>query len=193
MFWIRDVLGRIQIPDSFHRITYPDQDPDPALFCGCQDVNKKQVVFFLQGLILVTYGTVDTITSVVKNNKSLRRHKTVERKVFLILFRVNRRIRIPEAQKLADPTDPDHWKLVRYRYLLRQIPDAPFTIWCIFNLGEVSTFDGVLLLLPHQLPDTSTVVKARTETGLCVHRNINTMNQNLWVAARYCGTVRYPS
>ncbi len=32
----------------------------------------------------------------------------------------------------------------------------------------MSTFDGVLLLLPHQLPDASTLVKARTETGLCV-------------------------
>jgi hypothetical protein len=39
----------------------------------------------------------------------------------------------------------------------------------VINLGEVSTFDGVLLLLPHQLPDTSTLVKARTETGLCAY------------------------
>ncbi len=60
-----------------------------------------------------------TLTSFFKDKKSLISHKTVEIKVFLLFLLDGRRTRIRssdkriwirEAQKLNDPTDPEHWQ-----------------------------------------------------------------------------------
>jgi hypothetical protein len=93
--------------DTNHWIT----DPDPALFSSCFQMPTKFVCSFI---------TVGTFTSVFKDNKLLRRHKTVEIKVFLNFFKVfihyfacwsesvqqlQIQTRIHEAQKHTDP-DP---------------------------------------------------------------------------------------
>jgi hypothetical protein len=53
-------------------------DPDPDLFFdGFQDANKKYFLFFFCFLLL------GTLTSVSKDNQSLKSHKTVEIKVRL--------------------------------------------------------------------------------------------------------------
>ncbi len=41
---------------------------------------------FFKVLLLITYGTEGTFTSVFKNKRSLSSHKTVEMKVFLNIF-----------------------------------------------------------------------------------------------------------
>ncbi len=64
----------IRIVGSVHWMT----DPDPALFVrGFRDGNKKFVFFILDFFIVCTF------TTVFKDSKSLRSHKTVEIKVFL--------------------------------------------------------------------------------------------------------------
>ncbi len=83
---ICDILKRIQIRilGSVHCIT--DPDPYPALFVrGFQDVNKNK--FF--SLLL----TIGIFKSDFKEKKSLRSHKTIEIKVFLIYLVVDGRIR----------------------------------------------------------------------------------------------------
>ncbi len=76
--WIRDVLIRILILIPVHWFT--DLDMDPALFLsGFQDANK----FF--SLLYSMVGT-STFTSVYKDNKLVKSHKTVEIKVFLNFF-----------------------------------------------------------------------------------------------------------
>jgi hypothetical protein len=71
-------------------------DPDPAIFVmDLQDTNLKKkffCVFLFEG----------TFTSFFKDKKSKRGHKTVGIKVFL-----DRRIRIQEAQKHTDSTEPN--------------------------------------------------------------------------------------
>ncbi len=62
--------------DTYHWNT----DPDPALFfSGFQDANS----FFSLRFFVYILRTVGTFTLVFKNNKSLRRHKTVEIKIFI--------------------------------------------------------------------------------------------------------------
>jgi hypothetical protein len=52
-----------------------------------------------------------TFTSFFKDKKSRRGLRTVGIEVFLLFLLDDRRIRIQEAQKHTDPTDPDpqHW------------------------------------------------------------------------------------
>ncbi len=96
----------------------PDSDPDPAIFViDLQDANKKiinKIKFFC---LLLFEGT---FTSVFKDKKSKRSHKTLGIIRFFLLFLLaDRRIRIwiREAQKhvdLVDPDsdpDPEHWFL----------------------------------------------------------------------------------
>ncbi len=96
-------------PDPQHCLwlVNPDLNPDPAIFViGLQDANKK---LFLKKFLLVTFSKI----------KSQKSHKTVGT-FFLIFFLDDRRIRIhtsdkwiriQEAQKHTDPTNPDpqHW------------------------------------------------------------------------------------
>ncbi len=67
MFRIRDILIRIRILGSVHWITDPVPDQYSALFgCDIQDANKKNQFFAY------------FLTSVFKDNMSLRIHKAVE-------------------------------------------------------------------------------------------------------------------
>jgi hypothetical protein len=50
-----------------------------------------------------------TFTSVFKDKKSLKSHKTVEIDISKKFLLVDWRIRILEAQKLSGPTDQEHW------------------------------------------------------------------------------------
>jgi hypothetical protein len=95
VFLIRGILKRARILESVHWITERDltQDPDANFFVsGFQETNKKSVfseIFLLE----------DTFASVFKDNKSLRSHKTVEIKVFLYFFLVDRWTRIPDPHR----------------------------------------------------------------------------------------------
>jgi hypothetical protein len=62
-----------------------DSDPDPSIFIiDLQDANKKQT--FLKSFLHSTSTFEGTFTSFFKDKKSKRSHKTVEIKVFLIIF-----------------------------------------------------------------------------------------------------------
>ncbi len=69
MFRIHDVL--IRILGSVHWIKNLDidPDPDPALLSGFQDA---KIFFFFSVILLFIVLTVDTFTSVFKDNKSLK-------------------------------------------------------------------------------------------------------------------------
>jgi hypothetical protein len=91
VFRIRDILREIRILGSVHWITDPDLALDPDLsnfFCLLLSVGK--------------------FTSVFNDNMSLRSHKTVDMKFFIIFLLVDRLIRILETQELTDPPDPEH-------------------------------------------------------------------------------------
>jgi hypothetical protein len=61
----------------------PDSNPDPAIFVeDLQDANKKLFKKKFFGLLLFE----GTFTSVFKDKKSKRSHKTVGIKVFLTIF-----------------------------------------------------------------------------------------------------------
>ncbi len=60
--------------DPYHRIT--DPSPDPSLFSVAFKMPTN--IFFSMCFFLITYRTVVTFTSVLKNNKSLRSHKNLE-------------------------------------------------------------------------------------------------------------------
>ncbi len=100
-------------PNPWHFDTDPDPDPylhwftdpDPE-FCGSgfQDANKN---YFFRSLSLVCLLlTIGSLTSVFKDNMSLRSHKRVDTWFILIFLLANGRIQILEAQKHSDP---DHW------------------------------------------------------------------------------------
>jgi hypothetical protein len=62
----------------------PDADPDPAIFfIDLQEANKKQNFFVKFFCLLFFEGT---FTSVLKDKKSKRSHKTGRIKVFLTIF-----------------------------------------------------------------------------------------------------------
>jgi hypothetical protein len=72
MFWIHDILVRIQICGSV-QLTDPDSDPapDPTFFVrGWQDANKK--IMFFQSFLLITF------TSVIIDKKSKRNQNIIE-------------------------------------------------------------------------------------------------------------------
>jgi hypothetical protein len=111
VFWIRDILRWIWIIGSVHRITDPIQDPDqdpvPAfsLVAFKMPTNNK---IFSNFFIIITFCSVCTFTSVVKDNKSLRTRKTVEIQSFLIFLLVDERIRTdPGPVQIITDTDPD--------------------------------------------------------------------------------------
>jgi hypothetical protein len=59
-------------------------DPDPAIFTiDLQDANKK-LIFFKQFFCVLLFE--GTFTSIFKDKKSKRSHKTVEIKVFLTIL-----------------------------------------------------------------------------------------------------------
>ncbi len=107
MFRIHDILVWIQI-----RIL----DPDHAIFViDLQDANLKLI---FKKVFLHFEGT---FTSLFKNKKYKRSHKTVGIKVFLRFLVADRRIRIREAQKHVDPdSDPEHWYLVTQSFLSKE-------------------------------------------------------------------------
>ncbi len=71
--------------------------------------------------MLITYFRYGT--SVYKDNKFLKSHKTIDIKVFLIFMLVRVRIRIREAQKRTDPTEHCAWEnsiyLLRLSFMLQ--------------------------------------------------------------------------
>ncbi len=107
MFLIRDILVRIRM-----RIRILQ---DPALF-----VSDLQEIMF-SNLFLCLFLFEGSLTSFFKDEELYRSHKTVDIKVFLHFLLVYGRIRIrsririrtdklriQEAQKHTDPTDPEH-------------------------------------------------------------------------------------
>ncbi len=89
---------------------------DSALFVSSFQENNKKKIFVLSFCLLLTVGTY-IYTSI---QKSLRSHKIIEIKVFLNFFGLLKegfgphpykqiRIRIGNAQKFTNPTDPEHW------------------------------------------------------------------------------------
>jgi hypothetical protein len=61
-----------------------DADPDPAIFViDLQEANKK-LNFVITFFCLLLFK--DTFTSIFKDNKSKRSHKTVRIKVFFTIF-----------------------------------------------------------------------------------------------------------
>jgi hypothetical protein len=98
----------------------PNADPDPTNFIiDPQDVNEK-LIFLNNFFCLFLFE--NTFTSFFKDKKSKRSHKAVGSRFFLLFLLGDRRIRsririhtpdywirirIQEAQKHTDPTDPD--------------------------------------------------------------------------------------
>ncbi len=86
-------------------------DPEPALLSRYNQINKFFSVFFC---FLLTVGTV---TSVFKDNKLLKSHKTAEIKIllnFCLLKEGSESVQIitdPGGPKLIDPLylDQEHW------------------------------------------------------------------------------------
>jgi hypothetical protein len=91
VFGIHDIL--IRILGSVFWIT----NPDSSLFCSkFKDANKIEVI------LLISSCTVGTLTSVLKDNVSLRSHRTVEINGLILMFLLvdgSIRIRILEAPK----------------------------------------------------------------------------------------------
>jgi hypothetical protein len=100
VFRIRDILIRIRILGSV------------PMDCGLGSCSLFSMAFkstinkFLFQSFFCLLLTVVTFTSVF-NEKSLKSHKTVKIKVFLLFLLFDERIRIREARKLTDP-DSEH-------------------------------------------------------------------------------------
>ncbi len=63
----------------------PDADTDPIFVINLQEANKKRIVFVKFFCLLLFEGI---FTSLFKNKKSKRSHKTVGTKVFLTNFAI---------------------------------------------------------------------------------------------------------
>jgi hypothetical protein len=77
VFRIRDrLIGTDSDPDPWIRTL--TTDPDPTLFSSGFKMPTKKSYFFQGAFCSFLTGTVSTVTSVIKDNMSLRRQKTVE-------------------------------------------------------------------------------------------------------------------
>jgi hypothetical protein len=86
----------------------PDSDPDPAIFAiDLQDANtkliKKKIFFSFSAYYFLKVHLHHF--SKIKSQKEVTKQE--ESRFFLLFSLDDRRIRIQEAQKHMDPTDPD--------------------------------------------------------------------------------------
>jgi hypothetical protein len=89
---IREVLVRIRIPYMYHRIT------------------GIRILLFFSVTFICFFLTIGTSTSVFKDNKSLRSHKTVESRFFLIFMLVDGKIGAgPRSGSAEMDPDPEPW------------------------------------------------------------------------------------
>ncbi len=117
----RPLVGT-SVPDPWHF----DKAPDPDLLSkgsGCGSCSIRQWLSLRQQKILFFWWLFlfeGTFTSIFKDKKSWKSHKTAEIKVFLHFLLVDGRmpirkntlrILIQEGKKHTDPTvlDPEHW------------------------------------------------------------------------------------
>ncbi len=64
----------------------PDSDPDPAIYVSDLHDGNKILNFFKTVFLLITFRRYGTFTSIFKDEKSKRIHKTVGTKVYLTIY-----------------------------------------------------------------------------------------------------------